>query len=63
MIAQRAVDAGAVRLLGEFAKDGSAEIDDPMGGPEVAYEKCAGRIAECLEGFAAWLEDELIARA
>lgn len=51
ILAQWKLDPGTVRLLGSFAPDGPREIDDPIGGPDIAYEQCAKRLERCLEGL------------
>jgi protein-tyrosine phosphatase len=57
------VDPRAVRLLGRFVPGGPEEVADPIGGPDLAYERCYDQLSICLEALLVWLEDEKISRA
>ena len=64
ILSQAVVEPRSVRLLGRFGPPGDGdEVADPLGGPDEAYAKCVERIRGCLEGVAAWLDEERISRA
>jgi protein-tyrosine phosphatase len=52
------------RLLGSFADESNhPEIDDPYGGPFVAYERCAETIIDCLPGLISYIRQEVESKA
>ena len=52
------VQPAQVLLLRKFDPGGGEEIDDPYGGPDIAYEYCIARLEVCVDALVSWLEAE-----
>jgi len=63
ILEQATLTSDAVTLLGELDESGPREIEDPLGGPDVAFDRCVDRLLICLRAVLTRVDDERISRS
>ena len=63
ILEEATLTSDAVMLLGELAANGAPEIEDPIGGPDAAFDRCIARMLPCLRAIVTRVEEDRLARS